>query len=235
MCERKRKYVLLDLDDTILDFHTAERTSIAQAFQSLGLPSDEAVLRRYSEINAWCWQQLECGAMERAEILVRRFELLFSELGFNGDPGEAQHRYESLLKSGHYFVPGAIELLETISPRYELYLISNGNASTQESRLKSAQISHYFKDIFISELVGHNKPSPAFYEACFKRILDFRPEDAVVVGDSLTSDIQGGINMGLTTCWFNPGHAPARVDIPADYEFGSLDALPALLERIFGE
>lgn len=229
----EKKIVLLDLDDTILDFHSAERAAITEAFTSLEIDVDESVLRRYSEINAWCWQQLENGKMSRSEILVHRFRLLFSELGIGCSPDEAQKRYESRLKSGHCFIPGAEELLETLFPLYDLYIISNGNIATQESRLKSAGISPYFKKIFISELIGHNKPAPAFFEACFRQIPDFRKDDAVIVGDSLTSDIRGGINMGITTCWFNPRHLKAAEDLKPDYEFCTLAELPALLEKHF--
>lgn len=229
----EKKIVLLDLDDTILDFHTAERSSITRAFTELGVEVNEAVLRRYSEINNWVWQQLELGAMTREEILVERFRRLFRELGISVSPEAAQTRYEGMLESGHYFVPGAPELLETLSPRYDLYIISNGNARTQAGRLKSADITRYFRGVFISELIGCNKPAREFFERCFAQIPAFRREDAVVVGDSLTSDIRGARNAGITSCWFNPARLPAREDIPADYEFHALCELPGLLERIF--
>lgn len=144
----------------------------------------------------------------------------------------AQASYEYLLGIGHYFVDGAEELLEALKDKYELYIVSNGNASVQDRRLKSAGIIPYFKDIFISERVGFNKPSAEFFEACFKRIPGFEKDKAVVVGDRLSSDILGGINAGVRTCWFNPkGEAPDP-DIPADYEIKHLSELPALLERI---
>lgn len=229
----RRKKIFLDVDDTILDFHTAERNSITEAFRAFSLPVDEAVLRRYSEVNLSCWEALEKGMMTRGEVLVRRFEMLFAEMGVEASPKQVQDRYEALLESGHYFVPGAPELLKTLYPCYDLYLISNGNTRTQESRLKSAGIGPYFRDIFISEQIGANKPSKAFFDACFAAIEGFRREDAVIVGDSLTSDILGGINAGVTTCWFNPKHLPGRDDIRPDYEFSSLGELPGLLKIIF--
>lgn len=228
-----RKKILFDLDDTILDFRTAERNAIRQTFEEFSLPADEAVLRRYSEINLGCWQRLELGTMTRDEVLVGRFELLFRELGLEASARAVQDRYESLLESGHYFVPGAPELLETLYPLYDLYLISNGNLVTQQCRLKSAGIAPYFRDIFISEVIGANKPSLAFFEACFAAIPDFRREDAVIVGDSLSSDIRGGLNAGVRTCWFNPDGIRAEGELRADYEFRALSELPALLTRIF--
>ena len=230
-----RKKLLFDLDDTILDFRTAERTSIRRTFEAFSIPADEAVLRRYSEINVGCWQRLERGTMTREEVLVGRFELLFRELGIAASARAVQDHYEALLESGHYFVPGAPELLEELYPRYELYLISNGNLRTQEGRLKSAGISPFFKGIFISEVIGVNKPAKAFFDACFTAIPDFRREDALIVGDSLSSDILGGINAGVRTCWFNPDGIPLSGSVRPDYEIHALGELPALLEEIFPE
>lgn len=230
-----RKKLLFDLDDTILDFRTAERTSIRLTFEAFSIPADEAVLRRYSEINVGCWQRLERGTMTREEVLVGRFELLFRELGIAASARAVQDHYEALLESGHYFVPGAPELLEELYPRYELYLISNGNLRTQEGRLKSAGISPFFKGIFISEVIGVNKPAKAFFDACFTAIPGFRREDALIVGDSLSSDILGGINAGVRTCWFNPDGIPLSGSVRPDYEIHALGELPALLEEIFPE
>ena len=112
-----RKKLLFDLDDTILDFRTAERTSIRRTFEAFSIPADEAVLRRYSEINVGCWQRLERGTMTREEVLVGRFELLFRELGITASARAVQDHYEALLESRHYFVPGAPELLEELYPR----------------------------------------------------------------------------------------------------------------------
>ena len=228
-----RKIVLLDLDDTILDFGTAERKALSGALEELGIPADEALLRRYSEINRFCWQQLERGEMTRGELLVGRFERLFREKGIACPPELAQEKYEERLAMGHYFVPGAPELLEELRNDYDLYIISNGNLHIQESRLASAGIAPYFKGIFISELIGADKPSRAFYDRCFAQIPGFRREDAVIVGDSLSSDIQGGINAGVTTCWFNPSGAPPAGEIRPDHSFSSLSELPALLKAIF--
>ena len=230
----ERRIILFDLDDTILDFHTAERVSLTGAFRELGIVYDEALLRRYSEINRWCWQQLELGNMSRQEVLVSRFERLFAEKEIGCDARLAQECYESRLENGHYFIPGALELLEELFPLHDLYLVSNGNTVTQESRLKSAGIKPYFKGIFISEEIGVNKPSKAFFDACFSAIPGFHQEDAIIVGDSLSSDIQGGINAGIRTCWFNPASYPDREDIRADYTIRSLSELPLLLETIFG-
>lgn len=226
------RYVLFDVDDTLLDFGKAEAAAIRKTFERIGIPVTDELIRRYSEINAQQWSRFEKGEITREKLLTERFDILFSELGINVPSEMAQASYEYLLGIGHYFVDGAEELLEALKDKYELYIVSNGNASVQDRRLKSAGIIPYFKDIFISERVGFNKPSAEFFEACFERIPGFEKDKAVIVGDRLSSDILGGINAGVKTCWFNPrGDAPDP-DIPADYEIKHLGELPALLESI---
>ena len=226
------RYVLFDVDDTLLDFGKAEAAAIRKTFERIGIPVTEELIRRYSEINAQQWSRFEKGEITREKLLTERFDILFSELGINVPSEMAQASYEYLLGIGHYFVDGAEELLEALKDKYELYIVSNGNASVQDRRLKSAGIIPYFRDIFISERVGFNKPSAEFFDACFERIPGFERDKAIIVGDRLTSDILGGINAGVKTCWFNPkGEAPDP-DIPADHEIKHLGELPALLERI---
>ena len=230
----ERKKILLDLDDTILDFHTAERHALQGAFEALGVAADDALLERYSEINRRYWRMLERGELTRAEILVGRFARLFEEKGIDCPAELAQKEYEDRLSVGHFYVPGAPELLEELVKDYDLYIVSNGNIRTQRGRLASANISGYFKGIFISELIGADKPSRAFFDACFAAIPGFRREDALIVGDSLSSDILGGVNAGVRTCWFNPLCRPPGEDVRPDYIIYSLSELPALLREIFG-
>ena len=226
------KYILFDVDDTLLDFGKAEAAAIRKTFERIGIPVTEELIRRYSEINAQQWARFEKGEITREKLLTERFDILFSELGINVPSEMAQASYEYLLGIGHYFVDGAEELLEALKDKYELYIVSNGNAYVQDRRLKSAGIIPYFKDIFISERVGFNKPSAEFFDACFEHIPGFEKDKAIIVGDRLSSDILGGINAGVKTCWFNPrGDAPDP-DIPADYEIKHLNELPALLESI---
>ena len=227
-----RKTVLFDLDDTLLDFHKAEAVALRRTLIELDLEPSEAAVARYSEINAAQWRLLEEGKLTREQVLTRRFALLFDELGVARSSVQAKEIYEHLLGVGHYFIPGAPELLAALAPCYDLYLVSNGTASVQESRLESAGIKPYFRDIFISQLIGADKPQKAFFDRCFTQIPSFSHEEAIIVGDSLTSDMRGGINAGIRTCWFNPHHKPHRVDIPVDYEIAELSELPALLEKI---
>lgn len=225
----KLKTLLLDLDDTILDFGAAERAAISKTFRDMGLEPTEDLLQRYSDINVSQWEAFERGEISRQTVLTRRFDILFEELGICADSQSTEDRYRGYLGIGHYFVEGAEELLEYLFGKYDLYLASNGVAETQYSRLESAGICHYFKEIFISETTGHHKPEKAYFDYCFSRVEGFDPEKTMIIGDSLTGDIQGGINAGIKTCWVNRKGKPRRADILPDYEVHSLFELKELL------
>lgn len=228
-----KAFVLLDLDDTILDFHKAEAVALSKTLRGLGLEPTEEILRRYSIINRQQWELLEEKKQTREETLTRRFDILFSEYGIVCDGKTARDRYEENLAVGHYFMPGAEHLLEKLYGRYELYIISNGTARVQAGRIASAGIARYFSRIFISEEIGVNKPDREFFTRSLAQIPDFDRERALIVGDSLTSDIRGARNAGIRGCWFNFRRESPRAEIPADFEIHSLEELPPLLERLF--
>ena len=225
------EFLLLDLDDTILDFHKAERIALSKTIRAFGAEPTEALLNRYHEINKWHWEQLELGKMTRDQVLVNRFGALFEKVGMTVDPAACAKSYESNLGIGHYFLPGAEEAVKRLSERCRLFLVSNGTATVQHSRLTSAGLYPYFEQVFISQEIGYNKPDKAYFDRCFERIPGFAPEKALMVGDSLTSDIKGGINAGLKTVWVNPAHKPCG-DIRPDYEIEGLSDLEGLLESL---
>lgn len=224
--------LLLDLDDTILDFHWAERRALTGALEQLGIPATEDTLSRYSRINLGCWKLLEQGKLTREELMDHRFALLFQELGLTSGHTAAAALYPQLLAQGHRFLPGAEEALKRLSKKYRLFLVSNGNAGVQTGRLDSSGIRPYFEDIFISQEIGVDKPAAEFFERCFARILNFDKTKTMIVGDSLTSDIQGGNNAGIATCWVNPRHLPPLDDLRIDCEIETLAQLEALLGTI---
>ena len=226
------EFLFLDLDDTILDFHKAEQVALSKTFRDFGIDPTQYVLDRYHVINKWHWEQLELGKMTRAEVQTGRFQMLFDELGVAGDPSSVTAKYMENLSIGHYFLPGAEETVELLSKKYRLFLASNGTASVQKGRMTSANLYRFFEQVFVSEEVGYNKPSKAYFETAFSRIPDFDPAKALMVGDSLSSDIKGGINAGIRTCWVNPNHAAGNSQIVPDYEIEALSDLPSLLETL---
>ena len=226
------EFLFLDLDDTILDFQKAERIAISKTIQDFSVEPTEELLDRYHLINKWHWEQLELGKMTRAEVLEGRFAMLFAELGVTVDPVAVARAYEHNLSIGHYFLPGAEEAVDALHKKYRLFLASNGTASVQKGRMTSANLYRFFEKVFVSQEIGHNKPSKEYFDACFAQIPNFDPAKAIIVGDSLSSDIQGGINAGIKTCWVNPSHAAPKNGILPDYEIEALHQLNALLETL---
>lgn len=226
------KNILLDMDNTILDFSRAERVAASKALAAMGIQPTDELLKRYHEINEDQWRLFELGELAREQVKVRRYKLLFEEMGIEGSPEETAAVYEKLLGIGHYFMDGAEELLETLSKEYRLYLATNGTSAVQKSRIKSADIAKYFQGIYISEDVGYNKPDVNYFEACFRDIPDFSKDETVMIGDSLTSDMRGGINAGIKTVWFNPQGKDRDDSIVPDHEIHSLDEIPALMKLI---
>ena len=164
-------------------------------------------------------------------MLEGRFVQLFRELGQEVSAADCMKSYEHNLSIGHYFLPGAEEAVKRLHEKYRLFLVSNGTAVVQQGRLTSANLYPWFEKVFISQEIGFNKPDKAFFDRCFAQIPGFDPSKALMVGDSLTSDIQGGINAGLRTVWVNPAHKPAG-KIRPDYEIEGLSQLETLLEEL---
>lgn len=225
------EFLFLDLDDTILDFHTAERVAISKTIREFGVEPTEEILTLYHGINKWHWEQLELGNLTRAEVLVNRFGVLFEKLGMQVDAPQCAKTYEINLSQGHWFLPGAEEAVASLSKKYRLFLASNGTAVVQKGRMTSANLYRFFETVFVSQEIGHNKPSREYFDACFARIPGFDKEKAMIVGDSLSSDIKGGINAGIKTVWVNPDHKDSG-DIRPDYEIEYLYQLEPLLEGL---
>ena len=225
------KHVFLDLDDTILDFHKAESAALEKTLRHFSIPVTEENKALYSRINKGCWEALERAEITRSELRLLRFARFFDEIGAkNAELAPAV--YENFLSQGHYFLPGAEDMLESLFGKFKLYLATNGIAAVQAGRVASAGIGKYFKERFVSEEVGYNKPSIAYFEACFARIEGFCREEAVIVGDSLTSDIKGGLDAGIKTVWFNPKGLSHPENICPDVEISDLGALASVLEKM---
>ena len=227
------EFLFLDLDDTILDFHKAERIAISKTIRDFGVEPTEAVLNRYHVINKWHWEQLELGRLTRPEVLKNRFQVLFAEMGVDVDAALCASAYEKNLSVGHYFLPGAEEAVDALSKKYRLFLASNGTASVQKGRMTSANLYRFFEKVFVSQEIGFNKPSIEYFNGCFSQIAGFDKDKAMIVGDSLTSDIKGGSLAGIKTVWVNPGHADCGQWKP-DHEIEALHQLEALLEEHYG-
>lgn len=226
------EFLFLDLDDTIFDFKAQEEVAIAKALRGAGVEPTEAVVDRYSKINRKLWMGMEKGEYTREQVLFGRFEILFEELDVQAEAKKTAVAYMDHLAEGYFFLPGAEDAVKALHKKYRLFIASNGTAKVQESRMKSADIEKYFERVFISQHIGFNKPAKEFFDYCFANIEGFDPKKAMIVGDSPSSDIHGGQNAGILTCWINPtGRAYTR-EVPPDYEIESLARLEGLLESL---
>ena len=223
--------VFLDVDDTILDFGRAEREALASALSQMGVGVTDARIQKYHEVNLAHWQMLERGEITRERLLVRRFEKFFESVGVFANAEKTQRVYEYELGRRSYFLEGAEALLETLRTEgYRIFLASNGTTVVQAPRIKASGLDLICHGIFLSEEIGCDKPQKEFFDACFARIEDFSPENAIILGDSLSSDILGGKNAGIKTCWFNPKKLPLTGDVIPDYEISELSEFLEILK-----
>ncbi len=227
--------IMLDVDNTLLDFTAAERTGIYEVLRSYGVRGTSEMLDQYSRINDSLWKAFERGEIERQEIMDVRFARFFQEIGLDEDGKEAEARYRAHLDNSAVPVPYAQEILLWLGTHYPLYVVTNGTAKTQYSRLAKSGFDKYFRDIFVSEDAGCQKPRKEFFDYCFARIAEkeqeeaVRAEDYLIVGDSLTSDILGGIQAGMDTCWFCRGDGTGTEGIVPDYVIHDLKELKDIL------
>lgn len=225
--------ILLDLDDTILDFHKAEQAALKKALLDIGVELTERILKRYSEINLSQWKLLERGQLTQEQVKINRYRIFFEELGIDASPEETAKRYERNLAYEHETMDGAMELLDALSGKYRLYAASNGTYEVQKRRIEESGIQPYFNDFFISKKIGYHKPDPKFFAYCFSHIPAFKKEETVMVGDSLSSDILGGKNAGLTTIWYQRDRQKTdNGEIHPDYRIYDLKELPEILRKI---
>ena len=226
------EFLFIDLDDTILDFHKAEQVALGKTLETFGLEPNEQVVSRYSQINKSYWERLERKEVTREFLLVNRFADLFQEYGIAVDPVQCARTYEKNLGTGHYFLPGARDAVVALSRRYKLYLASNGTSHVQAGRIESADIAQFFQGIFISQEIGVNKPDVEYFNRCFARIPGFDKEKAMIVGDSLSSDILGGKQAGIRTCWVNPKGKTAPAHLHPDYEIKTISDVESRLASL---
>ncbi len=197
--------LLMDADETLLDFCKSEAFALEATFAQYGLGYEPLVRERYHEINRVLWQQLERGEIRRERLKVKRFEDLFSLCGVaHVDASAFNADYMRTLGTRGFMLPGALSFLEDCAKQYDVYIITNGSASVQHTRLKDSGMLPFVRAVFISEEIGADKPSRAFFDYVLDHIRETDKSRLLVIGDSLTSDIRGGRQAGLDTCWYQP-------------------------------
>ena len=223
----KYKYLLWDIDGTILNFEKAEKRAIRTLFEkfNLGECTDE-MLSHYIEINKKYWKLLECGKMKKERILVERFEEFFEKEGIRTDvAAEFNKAYQLALGDTIAFNDDALEIIKAQKKNYQIIIVTNGTAVAQKKKLERSGLDKIADNIFISEEVGYEKPSIHFFERVIAKAGMDDVSQAVIIGDSLTSDIQGGANAGIDTCWYNPKEEVNDTNLKPTYIIKNLHEL----------
>lgn len=199
---KKYNTLLFDSDDTLLDFKKAETKALCSAMNECSLPFSKELCETYSKANKVYWKAFENGEIEKKEIYVGRFELFLKNADINFPAAELAAKYEALLKKQYDKIEGAELTCKALKDKYNMYIVSNGNVFVQLSRLEGSGLKAYFKDVFVSEKVGCPKPQKEFFDFVFSSIGTTDKSKVLIIGDSISSDICGGINAGIDTCLF---------------------------------
>ena len=229
----KYKFLFFDLDHTLLDFDAAEDIALTQLLEEEGVEDIQAYKDYYVPMNKALWRDLEQKKITKAELINTRFAKLFAHFGIEKDGAYLAERYQFFLSKQGQTFPGVEDLLKKlISKGYELYAATNGITYIQTGRLEQSGIAPYFKEIFISEQLHTQKPDAEFYEKIGARIPNFNKNQTLMIGDSLSADIQGGNNAGIDTIWYNPHHLENKTQAKPTYEVDSYQALLEILDKL---
>jgi 2-haloacid dehalogenase len=222
---KKYKTLFFDVDDTLLDFGAAEKLALQLLFEEQNIPLTSEIEEQYKRINQRLWKRFEEGELDKDEVVNTRFSILFNEYEKEMDGALLEKNYRRYLEQGHQLVEGAFELISELQNDYDLYVVTNGVSKTQYKRLRDSGLFPLFKDIFVSEDTGYQKPMKEFFDYVFSRIPNFRAEEALIIGDSLSADIKGGELAGLDTCWFNPTMKQNHTTITPSYQIHHLEEI----------
>lgn len=222
-------YLLFDADNTLFDFDQAERNAHLLLCRAHGLAFSEEGYQLYHKCNADLWRDFDRGLCTKEYLLVERFRRYLAITGERANPEALNRDHLRALGEGAMLLPGAEELCRVLSRDHRLYLLTNAVASVQKARFANSAIAPYFQGAFISEEVGVGKPDPAYFDYVFHAVPGLARDNALVIGDSLTSDIQGANNAGLPCCWFNPKGQPRPQGLRIDYEIRTLEELYAIV------
>lgn len=225
---KQYKTLLFDIDDTLLDFTAAEDYALRSLFEKYDLVLTDELNHFYKKMNHQLWSSFEKGEIKKEQLLHSRFPLLFQQLGLTVDGVHLDNLYRHCLEQSAVLIDGAEQLIKQLANHYDLYIVTNGVARTQTIRLKNAGLTNYFKGVYISETIGYQKPMKEFFNRVFENIPKHVMDKTLIIGDSLSSDIQGGFNVGIDTCWFNPKSTKVSIQNPT-YEIQHLTALIEIL------
>lgn len=220
--------VLLDLDHTLFDSDESERLAYAHTMQLIGLERPDHHFARYVDINRQMWAAVEAGTMQPVNVRLRRFEQFNAELGLDADPHVMAEAFVWGLAEFGELYEGAVDVIAELADHSTLAMVTNGLSDVQRRRIERLDLAPYFHTVIVSSEVGVTKPRPEIFDLAFAGLGDPDRSGALMVGDSLTSDIAGGRNAGIDTCWYNP-HGRVGDGSAFTHEIRSLTDLESLI------
>lgn len=228
----KYEIIIFDADETLFDFKKSEREALKNTILEFDIEYDENHhLKVYKEVNTAIWKELENGLITQKTLKTERFKRLSDRLKVEFDEIEFAKSYMKHLSFGSFLYDDSIDLVESLNKDYRLTIITNGLKDVQDNRIKKSIIAKYFEDIVVSEEIEVSKPDPKIFEHALNNIKHTDKSKVLIVGDSLTSDIQGGINFGIDTCWFNPNNIVNKTRIKPTYQISNLMELKDILKK----
>ncbi|MCF0238716.1 MAG: YjjG family noncanonical pyrimidine nucleotidase [Sphaerochaetaceae bacterium] len=225
----KYSFLLFDLDNTLLDFTKSEEQAIEKTLISFDIEPTLENISLYSTTNGQMWKMLERGEITRERLRYDRFALFLETLGFKRDVIKMSTAYEENLSQGYFILGNAKAVLDVLYKKIPMYALTNGISTIQHRRIEGSGIKKYFEEVFISEEIGFNKPDSRYFEKCFSLIKGFNKSKALMIGDTLSSDIAGGINVNVPTVWFNPLGLQNNTSFKPTYEINNLEELLSIL------
>jgi len=222
-------WLLFDADGTLFDYDQAETYALQQSFTQTGVPFDGDCQTTYRMINHQMWQDFEQGNITAERLKTKRFELLFEALSLKVDARVFSDRYLTNLSRATFLMQGAEETVRKLSEVYHIAMITNGLTKVQRPRFRESLLAPYIEAIIISEEIGVAKPDPRIFDMAFEQMQNPARHEVLIIGDSLTSDMQGGHNYGIDTCWFNPKRLPNTTPINPTFEIQRISELLGML------
>lgn len=227
---RRYDILLFDADRTLLDFDATEKQALKGTFEKYKIPFHEEIQQTYQKLNHQLWKAYEEGSIDRHTVIYTRFDKLFSEFGLKVDGVAFEDDYQVALSRGHDLMAHAMDVVTKLKKKHDLYIVTNGVSATQYRRLNDSGLDQHFKKLFISEECGYQKPQKEYFDVVFQHIQPKDKDRVLIIGDSLSSDIQGGINAGIHTCWFNPEKSKNDKGLVIDHEITDLRELCNIVE-----
>lgn len=224
--------VLFDADNTLLDFDAAESKALAETLINYGIEPDAQTVQTYREINAELWQQLEKGQIRREKLMAERFTRFLKAVDAAGNGPEMNRYYlERLSTHPDLMASNVLDVMHELSEVATLAIVTNGFDRVQSRRVVESGLADYMEEVFVSEKLDTEKPNRKIFDTALRALGVENREHVLMVGDSLSSDIQGGNGAGLDTCWFNPSHAENPGKVCPTYEIDALEQLyPLVME-----